>query len=117
MGDEEKQAIEKLHNGKKTDLISIIRTFKREGIENFVVTKRETVETILNLIEKQQAEIRQYEKTLHDQIIKDYDMESKLKSELEKKDKIINKMSEQLTSPIHSKEWVIEYYTKEVEDK
>ena len=72
---------------------------------------------IFNLIEKQQEEIRQYEKTLHDQIIKDYDIELKLKSELEKKDKIINLMSKQLTSPIHSKKWVIEYYTKEVEDK
>lgn len=49
--------IEKLHNGKKMDLISIIRTFKREGIEKFVVTKKETIETVLNLIEKQQAEI------------------------------------------------------------
>lgn len=28
------------------------------------------------------------------------------------KDKIIDLMSEQLTSPIHSKEWVKEYYTK-----
>ena len=38
-------------------------------------------------------------------------------TELEKKDKIIDLMSEQLTTPIHSKEWVIEYYTKKVEDK
>ena len=60
MTDEEKQAIEKIHNGKKMDLISIIRTFKREGIENFVVTKKETVETVLNLIEKQQTEIKKY---------------------------------------------------------
>ena len=56
MTDKEKEAIEKLLNGKKMDLISIIRTFKREGIENFVITKKETVETVLNLIEKQQAE-------------------------------------------------------------
>lgn len=28
---------------------------------------------------------------------------------------IIDKMAEQLTTPIHSKEWVIEYYRKEVE--
>ncbi len=49
-------------------------------------------ETVLNLIEKQQTEI-------------------------EKKDNIIALMAEQLTTPIHSKEWVIEYYTKEVEEK
>ena len=31
---------------------------------------------------------------------------------LEEKDKIIDLMSEQLTTPIHSKEWVKEYYKK-----
>lgn len=113
MTEAEKQAIEKLHNGKKMDLISIIRTFKREGIENFVVTKKETVDTVLNLIENQQSEIRQYEKALHDQIIKGCEIESALKEEIKKKNKIIDLMAEQLTTPIHSKEWVIAYYTKE----
>lgn len=76
MTDEEKQAIEKLHNGKKMDLISIIRTFKREGIEKFVVTKKETVETVLNLIEKQQEELEKKDeeircwKSLHDEQLK-----------------------------------------------
>lgn len=36
-------------------------------------------------------------------------------AELEKKDKIINLMAEQLTTDIHSKEWVIDYYEREVE--
>ena len=36
-------------------------------------------------------------------------------AELEKKDKVINKMAEQLTTDIHSKEWVIDYYEREVE--
>ena len=36
-------------------------------------------------------------------------------AELEKKDKIINLMAEQLTTPVHSKEWVIEHYKKEIE--
>lgn len=31
-----------------------------------------------------------------------------------KKDKVINKMSEQLTTPIHSKEWVIKYFEDEI---
>ena len=35
--------------------------------------------------------------------------------ELEKKDKIIDLMAEQLTTPVHSKEWVINYYKKEIE--
>ena len=51
----------------------------------------EAIETVLNLIQKQQEEIRQYEKALHDQIIKDYDMEIKLKDELEKKDKLYHR--------------------------
>ena len=32
--------------------------------------------------------------------------------ESQEKDKIIDLMSEQLTTPIHSKEWVKEYYKK-----
>ena len=38
-----------------------------------------------------------------------------LLSELEKQEKIIEKMAEQLTSPIHNKEWVIEYFKNKVE--
>ena len=37
-------------------------------------------------------------------------------SELDKKDKIINLMAEQLTTPVHSKKWVIEYFTNKVEE-
>ncbi len=33
------------------------------------------------------------------------------------KDKIIDLMSEQLTTPIHNKEWVKEYYEKKVKEK
>ena len=29
------------------------------------------------------------------------------------RDRMINKMSEQLTTPIHDKEWVIKYYERE----
>lgn len=36
---------------------------------------------------------------------------------LEEKDKIIDLMSEQLTTPIHSKEWVKEYYERKVKEK
>ena len=41
----------------------------------------------------------------------------KIRKQLRKKEKIIDLMSEQLTTPIHSKEWVKEYYkriTKEI---
>ena len=49
------------------------------------------IETALNLLQTQQAEI-------------------------ENKDKIIDLMSEQLTTPIHSKEWVKEYFERKVEN-
>ena len=39
----------------------------------------------------------------------------KVLSELEKQDKIINLMAERLTTPIHSKEWIIDYYKREIE--
>lgn len=35
--------------------------------------------------------------------------------EIEKKDLLINILAEQLTTPIHSKEWIIDYYKKEIE--
>ena len=37
-------------------------------------------------------------------------------SELEKKDKIINLMAEQLTTPVHRKKWVIDHFTNKVEE-
>ena len=57
LSEEEKKAIEKLSNGEKIELISLIRVFKREGIENFVITRKEYIDTILNLITKLQKEV------------------------------------------------------------
>jgi hypothetical protein len=34
---------------------------------------------------------------------------------IQKQSKIIDKMAEQLTTPVNSKEWIIEFYKKEVE--
>ena len=45
-----------------------------------------------------------------EKLLKDYKYKNNL---IEKQDKIIDEMAEQLTTPIHSKEWVIEHYTKE----
>lgn len=56
MTEEEKKAIEHLTNGKKIELTSLIRKFKREGIENFITTRPEYINTLLNLISKQQKE-------------------------------------------------------------
>ena len=39
------------------------------------------------------------------------------KVEIEKKEKAMNLMAEQLTTPINDKKWVIEYYTKLAEEE
>lgn len=58
----EKEAIEKLYNGKKHELISVLRTFKREGIENFVITRKEIIDTILKALEQKDKEIQELKK-------------------------------------------------------
>ena len=92
MTNEEKKAIDKLKNGKKYTLVEIIRVFKKEGIENFRITRKKYLDIILNLLEKQDNRIKE------------------LESDKEIKDKTIKLMSEHLTTPIHSKKDVIEYF-------
>ena len=92
MTNEEKKTIDKLKNGKKYTLVEIIRVFKKEGIENFRITRKEYLDIILNLLEKQDNRIKE------------------LESDKEIKDKTIKLMSEHLTTSIHSKKNVIEYF-------
>lgn len=54
MTKEEEKAIERLTNGKKIDFNTLIRKFKKEGIENFVITKKEYIETVLNMLKNLQ---------------------------------------------------------------
>ena len=88
------------------------------------------IKDVLCVLQKQQEEIRQYEKALHDQIIKDYDMEIELKDELEKKDKIIDLMADNIYEDDSNlgyylcrkygkctKEMIIEYFKRKVENK
>ena len=51
-------------------------------------------------------------------IINNYDNDFKI-GEIAKEElkKLINKMAEDLTTPIHDKEWIINYYLKEIEDE
>lgn len=66
---ETEKAIEKLKNPKKIDLISIIRQFEREGIENFVITKSNIVETILKELEKKDKMINLMVKWINDRCL------------------------------------------------
>ena len=60
--------------------------------------EKEAIEVLLNELDK-------YER----QLDLDY-----VENELDKKDKIIIAMAEQLTTPVHGIDWVIDYFTKKV---
>ena len=42
------EALKKLSTGKKIKIYELLRTFKREGIENFVTTRKKYVDVILS---------------------------------------------------------------------
>lgn len=42
------EALEKLSTGKKIKMYELLRTFKREGIENFVITRKKYIDVILS---------------------------------------------------------------------
>ena len=47
-GNSIEEALEKLSTGKRIKTYEILRTFKREGIENFVITRKKYVDVILS---------------------------------------------------------------------
>ena len=69
-----KETLEKLSTGKKIKMYELLRTFKKEGIENFVITRKKYVDVILsdykrvlqeneymhNELDKQQTKINKY---------------------------------------------------------
>ena len=75
------------------------------------MTYEEAKETIDNMSEE---ELNEYVFFALKEMTKKYET---AQVEIEKKDNIIALMAKQLTTPIHSKEWIIEYYTKEVDKK
>ena len=86
MTNEEKEAIENIKEDiKYADLRDLVD-------DDCTVCFVEDLETILNLLEKQDNRIKE------------------LESDKEIKDKTIKLMSEHLTTPIHSKKDVIEYF-------
>ena len=42
------EALKKLSTGKKIKMYELLRTFKKEGIENFVITRKKYVDVILS---------------------------------------------------------------------
>lgn len=123
MKEEEKISIEMLKSITFIDY-QWYTDYKGEAINDTTMNK--VIETVLNLIETQKAEIEKRDNQLKekDNIINKTSLEAqryfdttieqalRFDKELENKDRIINLMAEQLTTPIHSKEWIIEYYRK-----
>lgn len=87
------------------------------GYYKDIVEFRDSVEHLEKSLQTQQAEIEKKDKQIeqYQNMLATNDMLHVL--ECEKKDKIIDLMSEQLTTPIHSKEWVKEYYERKVENE
>ena len=59
LSDEERELIEEIQKGNKIGIYELIRTFKREGIENFITVRRKYIDIMINLIEKQSKEIEE----------------------------------------------------------
>ena len=108
----EQEIIEKLKESKKIDFNTLVRTFKKEGIENFAVIRNEYLETVLNMLKEKDAEIEKYKKLLADNLAKELnnsikakekadtdldDLDKGWKVELEKKDKMIDLMAEYIS--------------------
>ena len=53
---EQREAIERLTNGEKIDFTTLVRTFKKEGIENFAVVRKEYLDTAISLIKQLESE-------------------------------------------------------------
>ena len=64
LSDEERELIEEIQKGNKIGIYELIRTFKREGIENFITVRRKYIDIMINLIEKQSKEIEEMKKQL-----------------------------------------------------
>ena len=83
------------------------------------MTKEQAIERLKKMIQINNGVIKEARKNgeiFEMQLTADLDTDSiaieKVLTMLKEKDKIIDLMAEQLTTPIHSKEWVKEYYKK-----
>lgn len=99
------------------------------------MTQEEAQQVLDELNEIKSEQLEGNAKRLFEAIMKIADERDKIKQEYDRdthilqnqldladaknieKDKIIDLMSEQLTSPIHDKNWVKEYYEKKVKEK
>jgi len=91
LSDEEKELVEKIQNRNKIGIYELIRTFKREGIENFITVRRKYIDIMINLIEKQSKEIEELKKDKLELINKNHVVHLKdVEKELREMKKVID---------------------------
>lgn len=88
------EALKKLSTGKKIKMYELLRTFKREGIENFVITRKKYVDVILSdykRVLKENEELKEINNELEaekNEAIRRYNFETipiqKVKDKIEK---------------------------------
>ena len=95
----EQEIIEKLKESKKIDFNTLVRTFKKEGIENFAVIRDEYLETALNMLKEKDEEIEKYKKRnkeLSNQILILYKEQDNYNARIDKKNTELKKKNEEL---------------------
>ena len=115
----EQEAIEKLTNGEKIDFNTLVRKFKKEGIENFVVTKKEYIATVLNMLKEKDKKIEKLRNNNKDLLRK---LRNRIKEvkKLERKDykSIVTKQGktlEERAEQLKKKDKIIEQINKDIE--
>lgn len=116
MTNEEKKAIETIKDLKE------IKWYEHafdKGTEILSEEEKQDIDVILNLLEKKDNRINQLENMNEFQskdIKKIVDYTFELNKEIEQQDKIIDLMSEQLTTPVHDKEYVKQYFENKAKE-
>lgn len=65
MNEKEQDIVEKIREGKRIGIYELIRTFKKEGIENFITVRRKYIDILLNLLATQSKQIDLMAKEIH----------------------------------------------------
>lgn len=66
----EEEIIKRLTEPKKYSLIEILRKFKRDGIENYIITKPELIQGLLDLYNKEKEKNEELEELLEEKTIR-----------------------------------------------
>ena len=68
------EALKKLSTGKKIKMYELLRTFKKEGIENFVITRKKYVDVILSDYKRVLKENEEWQKAYQEEKDKQFEL-------------------------------------------